>query len=534
MKRTIITGLLVAVTAISALAQSPVDSAKVYFRIGYRQFDPSLGNNKATMDHFVDRVKQAAGSDDIHHLVVRSYASPDGSNAANQRLTYSRCEEITNYVVNATGIDASLVRAYPEGIAWEELRRLVATEPDVPSRESILEILDNTPVFVYDAEGNIVDSRKNRLLMLNGGEPYRWLYDNIFPRLRNAVAVSLFLKSDVRAARDAAASAARAAANAAEAAAAAARAASDASQAASRATSGIADAIRAAEKAAAEAARAAADASRAADEATVAAAKATAAADAAAVEDEVSGAKARAAEAEAARAVAEAAQASAEASRSAAEAAQATAEAIAAQMATDDAKTDAGQTAVEHAIDAQAGQGDPLHRFALKTNLLYYAALMPNIELQYRVSDLWTISLEGNVAWYHRESKHKYYQIAMISPEARRWLRPRGPWHGMYVGAFAGGVWYDLENGNNGYKGEAAMGGFSFGYMWPITRTLSLEAGIGLGYMHTRYREYIPYDGHYLYQRTKTTQYVGPLKLKLSLAWRFNDIKKTKKAIPTL
>lgn len=532
MKRSFISCFLVAASVLAAVAQSPVDSAKVYFRIGHRQFDPTLGDNKATMDRFVDRVKQADKSDDIHHLVVRTYASPDGSAAANERLTRNRCDAITDHIVNSTGIDASLIKAYPEGVAWDELRRQVAENPDVPSREAVLEILDNTPVWIYDADGKIIDSRKNRLMSLNGGAPYNWLYQNIFPSLRNAVAVSLFLKSDVRAARDAAASAARAAANAAEAAAAAARAAAEASHAASNATSGIAEAIKAAEEAAAKAAKAADEASRAALEATEAAAKATAAADAAAVEDEVSGAKARAAEAEAARAVAEAAQASAEASRSAAEAARAAAEAIAAQTSQPSDQSDENEPS--DLSDNLNPQGDPLHRFALKTNLLYYAALMPNIELQWRMNDLWTLSLEGNIAWYSKESKNKYYQLAMVSPEVRRWINPKGPWHGMYAGVFAGYTWYDLENGHTGYKGEGGLGGVSFGYMWPITRTLSLEAGIGVGYLYTRYREYIPYDGHYLYQRTKTTQYVGPLKLKFSLAWRFNDINKTKKAIPTL
>ncbi|MDE6002054.1 MAG: DUF3575 domain-containing protein, partial [Prevotella sp.] len=83
--------------------------------------------------------------------------------------------------------------------------------------------------------------------------------------------------------------------------------------------------------------------------------------------------------------------------------------------------------------------------------------------------------------------------------------------------------------GGTGYMGNGYMVGLSYGYMWPIGRCLSLEAGVGAGYMYTRYEEYKPFDGHYLYQRTKTLNYFGPLKLKFSLAWRFNDINKSTK-----
>ncbi len=171
----------------------------------------------------------------------------------------------------------------------------------------------------------------------------------------------------------------------------------------------------------------------------------------------------------------------------------------------------------------------PLHRFALATNFLYDAVLMPNLELQWRVNSRWSLSMEGNVAWWDKASRHKYYQIAMISPEIRYWMRPRGVWHGIYAGAFTGGGWYDLENGKTGYRGEGGLAGISFGVMWHIGNSLSLDAEVGAGYMYSRYKEYIPYDDHYLYQRTKSLNYFGPLKIKFSIAWRFYDINKSRK-----
>lgn len=166
---------------------------------------------------------------------------------------------------------------------------------------------------------------------------------------------------------------------------------------------------------------------------------------------------------------------------------------------------------------------DRVQRMAIKTNFLYDAILMPSLEVEYRIDNRWSVAVEGSVAWWKRDSRHKYYQIATIVPEGRYWFRTRKPWHGHYVGLFAGGSWYDLENGGRGYKGEFFMTGLSYGYMFPISRFLSLETGLGVGFLHTSYEEYLPLDGHYVYQQTSKTNWVGPVKLKFSLVWRLWD-----------
>ena len=163
---------------------------------------------------------------------------------------------------------------------------------------------------------------------------------------------------------------------------------------------------------------------------------------------------------------------------------------------------------------------------ALKSNLLYDAILMPSLEVEYRFNDKWSLMLEGDMAWWKNTHKDKYYQVATISPEGRYWFKTKKPWHGHFVGVFGGFTWYDLENGNRGYKGEAQMAGLTYGYMFPITRVLSFEASVGVGYLHTKYQEYLPIDGHFVYQQTSKLNYFGPLKLKFSLVWRFWDMNK--------
>lgn len=170
----------------------------------------------------------------------------------------------------------------------------------------------------------------------------------------------------------------------------------------------------------------------------------------------------------------------------------------------------------------------PYSCISLKTNLLYYGVLLPNIELEWLFNPHWSVALEGNLAAWGSYKRERSYRLTLIDAEGRWWFKTRGPWHGMYAGVIAGGGWYDFEKGTPGYHGWGLMTGLSFGYMWPVTRTLSLEAEIGAGFMHTRYKEYEPIENHHVYIRTKDLNYFGPIKLKFALSWRFMETFKRK------
>ena len=168
-------------------------------------------------------------------------------------------------------------------------------------------------------------------------------------------------------------------------------------------------------------------------------------------------------------------------------------------------------------------------RLAVKTNLLYDLLLLPTLEVEYRFNERWSLNLEGSLAWWRIDGGvNKYYDLWIISPEARYHFKTKAPWHGHHVGLFAGGGAYDLENGKEGYKGEYFMTGLAYGYIFPVKgcKHLHMEANIGVGYMYTKYEEYLPIDGHYVYQETGRTNYFGPLKAKFSLVWILNWWKK--------
>ncbi len=157
--------------------------------------------------------------------------------------------------------------------------------------------------------------------------------------------------------------------------------------------------------------------------------------------------------------------------------------------------------------------------FALKTNLIYDFIATPSIELEYRFHRNWSANVEYDMAWWKNKKKNKSYEIAIASPEVRWWFPSVTPMKGYYVGVFPGYTWFDFENGGTGHRGYGVFGGISFGLSHPITSQLAFEAGLGVGYMNLRYKDYEPFDGHNVYSKEKATGYFGPLKIKFAIVW---------------
>lgn len=426
---------LAVIFAAVAFGQTQADSVQVYFRLNRSSYDPTYYGNAASMNNFVDRVRVAAGAEDLDYVLIAGYASPDGPLEANMRLADKRCETLARLIVKLSGINRDKIRTRTGGVAWSELKRLVAETPDVPARDKVMEILTDKSLKPYYDGDKLVDERKNRLMELDNGVPYRWMLEHIFPKLRYAFGLYTYYKPQIQ------------------------------------------DSTAVLEPLVAEAL----------PEAVI-------------VDEAV---------------------AETESEDMAVEEVFPDEEAVATPV----------DTMPSSQTETTLAQIPPYHKFALKTNLLYYAALMPNIGLEYLVNDNWSVAADFNIAWYGNFDLNKSYRIAEGDLEVRRWFRQRAPWHGFFVGLFAGGGLYDLENGGTGYYGEGVLTGLSAGYMWPISRNLSFEAAVGAGYLYTRVKEYEPFEGHHVYQRTKALNYFGPLKLKFSLVWRFCDINKSKRNI---
>lgn len=177
----------------SVYAQEAVDSMRIYYRTGYRYVEPEYKNNRAELERFIKAIKDVFNSGRLDKVTVKSYASPDGSNEANLLLSERRVDSLKAYILRNSGIPESSVIGKSGGIAWDLLRQIVAAS-DIQWKEDILNVLDNTPMWIYDESGKLIGGKKKELMDLDGGKAYKYLYDNIFPTLRSSLAATLYEK----------------------------------------------------------------------------------------------------------------------------------------------------------------------------------------------------------------------------------------------------------------------------------------------------------------------------------------------------
>lgn len=127
-------------------------------------------------------------------------------------------------------------------------------------------------------------------------------------------------------------------------------------------------------------------------------------------------------------------------------------------------------------------------------------------------------------AWWKSDRVHNYWRTYGGDVELRKWLgsaTKRKPLIGHHIGAYAQIVTYDFELGGRGYLADrwSYAAGVSYGYSLPVAKRLNIDFSIGLGYMGGEYKEYLPQDGHYVWQSTKRRHWIGPTKAEISLVW---------------
>ncbi len=169
---------------------------------------------------------------------------------------------------------------------------------------------------------------------------------------------------------------------------------------------------------------------------------------------------------------------------------------------------------------------------ALKTNMLYDVAALPSISAEFYLGK--NISLVGNwtYGWWDTDRRHRYWRAYGGDVALRWWFGRKAaekPLTGHHLGVYGGVFTYDFEFGGRGYMGGRPghslwdrclfNGGIEYGYSLPIARRLNIDFTIGIGYIHGQYYEYVPEDGHYVWQSTHKLNWFGPAKAEVSLVW---------------
>ena len=173
----------------------------------------------------------------------------------------------------------------------------------------------------------------------------------------------------------------------------------------------------------------------------------------------------------------------------------------------------------------------------IKTNMLYDLGAIPNIGAEFYLGANFSIVGNWQYSWWKSDKKAWYWRTYGGDVALRYWMGKASrnkPLTGHHLGLYGQMITYDFEVGGRGYIADSGFGkdksedaslgwnwaaGLEYGYSLPIARRLNIDFTLGVGYHWGTFKEYLPIDGHYVWQATKRRKYIGPTKCEISLVW---------------
>lgn len=166
------------------------------------------------------------------------------------------------------------------------------------------------------------------------------------------------------------------------------------------------------------------------------------------------------------------------------------------------------------------------YRFAVRTNLLYDAFLLPTLGLEWRVNEHLGVKLDGSRSWWGGGDNGRVQKIWLVSPEVRWYLLNAKRFYIGLAGNYGEYNIYKypvggLFSSDTGYQGKLWSAGATVGYQLPLCRALSLDFNLGIGYTRSEYDNFTVNDGVRIYkEKDKAKNLFGPMQAGVSLIWR--------------
>ena len=168
----------------------------------------------------------------------------------------------------------------------------------------------------------------------------------------------------------------------------------------------------------------------------------------------------------------------------------------------------------------------------IRTNMLYDAAAVPNIGVEFYLGGNISVGANWQYAWWKTDRRHRYWRTYGGDVNVRWWFGSAAhekPLTGHHLGVYGQVLTYDFEWGGKGYLGGKPGGtlwdkmnwgvGLEYGYSLPVAKHFNIDFTLGVGYLTGEYQEYLPVDGCYVWQATKQRHWFGPTKAEISLVW---------------
>ena len=163
---------------------------------------------------------------------------------------------------------------------------------------------------------------------------------------------------------------------------------------------------------------------------------------------------------------------------------------------------------------------------ALKTNMLYLLAAVPNLGIEMHMGGGWSLAANWQYAWWSNDTACWYHRIYGGDVALRKWFGKQAastPLSGHHLGIYGQMATYDFVFGK-GRIGQLADkwsygGGLEYGYSLPAGKALRFDFTLGVGYFTGIYKTYELQDECYVWQQTLKRNYLGPTKAEIALVW---------------
>lgn len=165
-----------------------VKPALLYFRFDKALVDSGYMDNGRTLRRLDELFSDSIPTARIDSIYILSFASPEGVPSYNNRLAMRRSHAVRNYLIwKYPHLDKCRILPCPQGENWQELRRMIAEDANLPKQKEVLQIIDCTPE---------TEKRKAQLKKLDNGIPYHYIRQKILRYLRNASICTVKLYAD--------------------------------------------------------------------------------------------------------------------------------------------------------------------------------------------------------------------------------------------------------------------------------------------------------------------------------------------------
>lgn len=155
--------------------RSETHAAHLNFEVAKSTILRNFKNNADVLND-VDKVINEIRNDKnltVTELHITGYASPEGNEQSNMKLSENRAKAFVSYLTEHYNIPRDAVKIDWAGEDWDGLKKLVQ-ESSISNKSEILNVLGETNVA----------QRKTKLKQLNGGQTYRMLLQDYYPQLR--------------------------------------------------------------------------------------------------------------------------------------------------------------------------------------------------------------------------------------------------------------------------------------------------------------------------------------------------------------